>query len=80
VRSPSGSAATGGCAARIAVQRRPAGRARLLVRSPRAGTLHAARRKRRVRACRAVHVALAGRHGSARVLLPGERQARAVRY
>jgi hypothetical protein len=79
-RSPAASVAGPSCAARIAVQRRPAGRARLLVRSPRAGTLQAARQKRRVRACRAVHVALAGRHGSARVLLPGERQARAVGY
>jgi hypothetical protein len=68
---------SGGCAARIAVQRRVGGRARLVVRSPRAGMLRAARQQRRVGACRTVHLALRGRHGSARVLLPGERRARA---
>jgi phosphatidylinositol-3-phosphatase len=80
-RTGSGTSAPAtGCTARIAVQRRAGGRARLVVRSPRAGTLRAAGQTRRVRACRSVRMALAGRHGSARVLLPGERRAHAVSY
>ena len=75
-----GAKATGACRSRVAVQRRRGGRARLLVRSPRAGTVRAAGQTRRVRACQAVHLALRGRHGRARVLLPGSRRARSVRY
>jgi phosphatidylinositol-3-phosphatase len=64
------------CRTRVAVQRRRGGRTYLLIRSPRPGIV----RGRRLRACKAIHLRVRGRHGVVRLRLPGARKLRRVRY